>query len=187
MELFGKVVSPNRGGLNLNGNEELLVNAKSNRVTLSAALLSKLNVADKAVGFGYDPEQKLGAPAFIYVMDNVEEGCKVGTSGTVTSKFHSDMLADAFKAELNGANRFKLDVNVENTVAHESGVTLYPVTFLETLADITRSKSTTTAEAASEASNEPMDLEATNEAEVPMEPVAETEATQWGSQNPTLD
>ena len=158
MELFGKVVSPSRGLLNLNGNEELLVNAKSNRVTLSGGLLNKLDWADKAVGFGYDPAKELGsATVFIYLENNIEEGCKVGKSGTVTNKFHTEKLADAFKNETGGANRFKLDVDADNAVTHPSGVVLYPVTFIETLADINRTKSTTD-KSAEEATNESMDL-----------------------------
>lgn len=159
MQLFGKVVSPNRGGLNLNGNEELLINGKSNRITLSGSLLNKLEVADKSIGFGYDPEGDLGrAPVYVYVMDNVEEGCKVGKSGTVTSKFHAEKIVSSFTNDTQNANRFKLDVNVESPLVHESGVTLYPVTFISTLADITRTKSTTKAE------EEAMDLGDTNTA-----------------------
>lgn len=158
MQLFGKVVSPNRGGLNLNGNEELLINAKSNRITLSGSLLNKLDVTNKSIGFGYDPEGDLGsAPVYVYVMAQVEEGCKVGKSGTVTSKFHAEHIVSAFNNDTQGANRFKLDVNVKSPITHETGITLYPVTFMSTLADITRTKSTTKAEETA------MDLSETNE------------------------
>ena len=122
MELFGKVVSPQRGSLNLNGNEELLINIKSGRITLSAALLTKLDWADKAIGFGYDPAGDLGnaeAKAYIYAM-SLEEGCKVGTSGTVTSKWHASKLEEAFIASLNGSNRAKLDVNVDGSIIKSS-------------------------------------------------------------------
>ena len=140
MEMFGKVVAPKRtGGLNLNGNAELLLNSKSNRVTLSGSLLTKLGWADKAIGFGYDPEKTLGeATVYIYGVDNIEEGCKVGKSGTVTNKFHSEKLGVAFVGDLNGANRSKLDVDADNPITHETGVVMYPVTFLETLKDINR-------------------------------------------------
>ncbi len=141
MELFGKVVSPTRSGLNLNGNEELLLNVSSSRITLSASLLNKLNVADKAVGFGYDNDKTLGASAFIYVIENVEEGCKVGKSGTVTSKFHADSLVKSFVESVGTANRFKLDVRTEAPVTHASGTVLYPITFAEILPDLVRTKS----------------------------------------------
>ena len=164
MQLFGKVVSPNRSGLNLNGNEELLINAKSNRITLSGSLVNKLNLAEKAIGFGYDPEGDLNSsPVFMYIMDNVEEGCKVGKSGTVTSKFHAEHIVSAFNNDTQGANRFKLDVNVESPITHESGTTLYPVTFMTTLADITRTKSTTKAEDAAMELEEEVISESTQE------------------------
>ena len=158
MELFGKVVSPTRSGLNLNGNEELLLNVSSSRITLSASLLNKLNVADKAVGFGYDNDKTLGASAFIYVIENVEEGCKVGKSGTVTSKFHADSLVKSF-AEVGTANRFKLDVRTEAPVTHASGTVLYPITFAEILPDLVRTKSK------NEESSEEMAMDLNNEEE----------------------
>ena len=181
MELFGKLVSPSRGLLNLNGNEELLVNSKSNRVTLSGGLLNKLDWADKAVGFGYDPAKELGsATVFIYLESNVEEGCKVGKSGTVTNKFHTEKLADAFKNETGGANRFKLDVDADNAVTHPSGVVLYPVTFSANLANITRTKKVVEDEnetISGEGEEAPIDL--ATEGGVPMElATEETQETQ---------
>ena len=158
MELLGKIVAPKRGGLNLNGNEELLVNANSSRLTLSLALLNKLGWSDKAIGFGYDPAGDMGeAKVYIYGIENIEEGCKVGKNGTVTNKVHTGKIVEAFSSDLNEANRFKLDVLVDSPVTHESGTVLYPITFLETLKDITR-KSPIAVEAVAEA-EQPTDLD----------------------------
>tara|TARA_R110000765_G_scaffold93781_7_gene176814 strand:+ start:11741 stop:12313 length:573 start_codon:yes stop_codon:yes gene_type:complete len=139
MELHGKVVSPNRTGLNLNGAPEILVNTKSGRITLTPATISKLDVADLAIGFGYDPAQEQGAKAFMYVL---AEGCKVGKGGTVSSKWHASALKDAFNAEesvVADTTRFKLDINLEAPVDF-SGTTLYPLTFQAALANLTRTK-----------------------------------------------
>jgi len=157
MELLGKIVAPKRGGLNLNGNEELLVNAKSSRLTLSLALLNKLGWHDKAIGFGYDPAGEMGgAKVYIYGIENIEEGCKVGKNGTVTNKVHTGKIEEAFSSDLNEANRFKLDVLVDSPVTHKSGTVLYPITFLETLKDITR-KSPVAEEAVAD-TEQPTDL-----------------------------
>lgn len=182
MELFGKVVSPTRSGLNLNGNEELLLNVSSSRITLSASLLNKLNVADKAVGFGYDNDKTLGASAFIYVIENVEEGCKVGKSGTVTSKFHADSLVKSF-SEVGTANRFKLDVRTEAPVTHASGTVLYPITFAEILPDLVRTKSK------NEEGSEEIAMDLNNEEEesqIPMETENISEEAAFSFDQPEL-
>ena len=139
MELHGKVVSPNRTGLNLNGQPELLVNTKSGRITLSGAVTSKLTGEDVAIGFGYDPAKEQGASAFMYV---TAEGCKVGKSGTVSNKWHADKLKESFltgEGMLAETTRFKLDIDMENTVDFE-GTTLYPISFQVALANLTRTK-----------------------------------------------
>jgi hypothetical protein len=139
MELFGKVVSPKREAtLNLNGYPELLVNAKSGRVTLSASLLEKLNCAEAGIGFGYDPAKEIGNhTAYLYILANAEEGCKVGNGGAVTTKWHAEKLQTAFTT----ANRFKLDVDTENPISFQDTL-LYPISFKADLPDLTRSKST---------------------------------------------
>ena len=168
MELLGKIVAPKRSASITATNEEILVNFKSSRLTLSLALLTALDWTDKAVGFGYDPAGDMGgAPVYIYGIDNVEEGCKIGKSGTVTNKVHTGKIAEAFNSNIEGSNRFKLDVNVESPVTHESGTVLYPVTFLSTLADITR-KATTAAEATAE-TEQSTDLSTEPSAEAPQE------------------
>lgn len=147
MELFGKVKTQSSSPLKLAGNEELLLNLTSSRITLSTALLTSLGWADKAIGFGYDADATLGAKAYIYNIENVEEGCKVGKNGTVTNKFHTAKLAEAFASDLTAdVTRLKLDVDVENTITHESGTVLYKVSFLETLADLKRVKAAATIE-----------------------------------------
>jgi hypothetical protein len=70
MEMFGKVVSPKKSSLNVNGQPELLINHKSGRITLSNELMSKIGCADGMVGFAYDPAKDLNnAVAFLYVME----------------------------------------------------------------------------------------------------------------------
>jgi len=136
MQLHGKVVSPNR--LNLNGNPEILVNSKSGRITLSSAVTSKLG-EEVAIGFGYDPAKEQGHPVFLYV---TQDGCKVGKSGAVSNKFHATELRSAFAGEEGMTpeiTRLKLSVDMENTVEYE-GITLYPVSFSEALANLTRTK-----------------------------------------------
>lgn len=141
MEMFGKVVSPKRNSLNVNGQPELLINHKSGRITLSNELIAKLDCVDGMIGFGYDPAKDLGnTPAFIYVMDALSDGCKVGKSGAVTSRFHADKLKEGYNTDLSEtANRFRLDVDVNDTVEY-NGVTLYPISFKEELKDITRTR-----------------------------------------------
>ena len=177
MELLGKIVAPKRAASITATNEEILVNVKSSRLTLSLALLTALGWSDKAVGFGYDPAGDLGsAKLYIYGIDNVEEGCKIGKSGTVTNKVHTGKIADAFASDIAESNRFKLDVNVESPVTHESGTVLYPVTFLSTLADITR-KAPTAAEATADA-EQSTDLDASTVTDTQEEPIAFDEAPQ---------
>lgn len=141
MEMFGKVVSPKKNSLSINGQPELLINHKSGRITLSNELMSKVGCTDGMVGFAYDPAKDLNnAVAFLYVMDADSDGCKVGKSGAVTSRFHADRLKGAFPTDLSEeANRFKLDVDVTNSIEH-SGITVYPITFKEELANITRTR-----------------------------------------------
>jgi len=141
MEMFGKVVSPKKSSLNLNGQPELLINHKSGRITLSNELTSKLDCADGMIGFGYDPAKDLGnTPAYLYIMDALSDGCKVGKSGAVTSRFHADRLKEGYNTELSEtANRFRLDVDVANPITYNE-TTMYPVTFKEELKDITRTR-----------------------------------------------
>lgn len=146
MELHGKVISPNRSGLDLNGSPELLINTKGNRITLNNGILNKIGNDNVTIGFGYDPEQEQNSErAFMYL---TEEGCKVGKSGTVSSKWHADKLKDAFIHEATmeeATTRFKLSIDMENTVDFQ-GTTLYPISFKEALADLTRTQKTTTTE-----------------------------------------
>ena len=141
MEMFGKVVSPKRNSLSINGQPELLINHKSGRITLSNELMSKLNCSDGMIGFAYDPNQDLNsAVAFMYIMDDDAAGCKVGKSGAVTSRFHADRMKGAFPNDLSeDANRFKLDVDVENPITYNE-TQVYPITFKEELANITRTR-----------------------------------------------
>jgi hypothetical protein len=141
MEMFGKVVSPKKSALNLNGQPELLINHKSGRITLSNELTTKLNCADGMIGFGYDPAKDLGnTPAYMYLLDALSDGCKVGKSGAVTSRFHADRLKEGYNTDLSEtANRFRLDVDVENPITYNE-TTMYPVTFKEELKDITRTR-----------------------------------------------
>jgi hypothetical protein len=141
MELHGKVVSPSRTGLNLNGQPEILINTKSGRITLSVSVINKLASEDLAIGFGYDPEQEQGAKAFMYI---TADGCKVGKGGTVSSKWHASELKKMFLTEEGmtaETTRLKLDINLENSIEF-SGTTLYPLTFQSALANLTRTKKT---------------------------------------------
>jgi len=139
MQLHGKVVSPNRSGLDLNGSPELLINVKSGRITLTNTVINKLDKESLSIGFGYDPAEEQGSKAFMYI---TEEGCKVGKGGTVSSKWHASELKTAFSSHEgmeNTITRFKLNIDLDNTVDYE-GTTLYPISFKETLADLTRTK-----------------------------------------------
>ncbi len=139
MQLHGKVVSPNRSGLNLNGSPELLINIKSGRITLNNMVVNKLGAEGLAIGFGYDPEQEQGSKAFMYV---TEDGCSVGKGGAVSNKWHSTELHAAFKGEEGmtpETTRFKLDIDMEKTIDYE-GVKLYPIAFQTALANLTRTK-----------------------------------------------
>jgi hypothetical protein len=140
MELFGKVVEKKQR-LSVNGKPELVINHKSNRINLSNQLLENLGCHEGMIGFGYDPERKVGStPAFMYILDADADGCKIGKAGAVTSKFHADRLRDEFSNELSEeANRFRLSVDTKNSVEY-NGVTLYPISFAEELKNITRNR-----------------------------------------------
>ena len=142
MELIGKIVSPKRGGLNLNGEPELLVNVKGGRITLSNSVTDKLEGDDITIGFGYDPQEKQGSRAFLYI---TEGGCKVGKKGTVSSKGHSEKLKEMFcnaEGMTEETTRFKLSIDMDTTVDFQ-GTTLYPISFKEALADLTRTQKPT--------------------------------------------
>jgi len=139
MELVGKVVSPNRSGLDLNGATELLVNTKSGRITLSKSAIKKLDTLDLCVGFGYDEQELQGARAFLYL---TVDGCKVGKGGTVSSKWHASKLKEMFitsEGMVSETSRFKVSIDLETSVDFE-GTSLFPISFSEALADLVRTQ-----------------------------------------------
>lgn len=137
IQLVGKVTKTT---LDLNGKAKLTINQKSGRISLSKKVVDTLNfnLETQSIGFGYDPEKTLGASAFLYVIDNVEEGIKAGKSGSLTSKYHCAELNKMFTAEIGEANRYELDFAEEAKDYNETK--LYALTFSTVLNDITRTK-----------------------------------------------
>ena len=137
IQLVGKVTKTT---LDLNGKAKLTINQKSGRISLSKKVVDTLdfNLETQSIGFGYDPEKTLGASAFLYVIDNVEEGIKAGKSGSLTSKYHCAELNKMFTAEIGEANRYELDFSEE--AKDYNGTKLYALTFSTVLNDITRTK-----------------------------------------------
>lgn len=163
IQLVGKVTKTT---LDLNGKAKLTINQKSGRISLSKKVVDTLdfNLETQSIGFGYDPEKTLGASAFLYVIDNVEEGIKAGKSGSLTSKYHCAELNKMFTAEIGEANRYELDF-VEEAKDY-NGTKLYALTFSTVLNDITRTKKEEVTVTASEPQVE---------AETPVAQVAEVE------------
>lgn len=184
MELFGKVVEKKQR-LSVNGKPELVINHKSSRINVSNQLCEDLGCHEGMIGFGYDPERKMGnTPAFMYLLDENAEGCKIGKSGAVTSKFHADRLRSEFSNELSEeANRFRLSVDTENSVEY-NGVTLYPISFAEELKNITRNRKAAHDQVEATDNAEPMqDNEEVNE--IPQNELVSHETPQ-SDENPQL-
>lgn len=142
MELFAKVVSTGSKSLSLNTSPELLVNIKNGRITASNPVTDKLTEEgqDLLIGFGYDANKDMGSLAYLYV---TAEGCKVGKTGTVSSKFHADKLKEAFLENGSETTRFKLNIDLENPVDYE-GTSLYPISLKEELKDLVRTQKSAT-------------------------------------------
>lgn len=188
IQLVGKVTA--KANLDLNGKAKLTINQKSGRISLSKKVVDTLdfNLETQSIGFGYDPEKTLGASAFLYVIDNVEEGIKAGKSGSLTSKYHCAELNKMFTAEIGEANRYELDF-VEEAKDY-NGTKLYALTFSSVLNDITRTRSEETATVAETQSEAPVAQVA--EVEVPtvqdnVQDNVQEDALPWNSQDMMTD
>lgn len=134
MELFGKVVSSGKK-LDLNTPPELLINIKNGRITVKSPITDKIG-ENALIGFGYDSEKEMGSLAYLYTTD---EGCKIGSKGTVSSKYHANHLKNIFLGEDSKTTRFTLEVNLESPVIFQEN-TLYPLVLKEELKELTRTK-----------------------------------------------